>query len=52
MELLIRGTRDAYHLLLSRFPLLLLLGQRCHLLLIVLAQLVLLQVGLQSENIG
>ena len=37
MELLIRGTRDAYHLLLSRFPLLLLLGQSCHLLLIVLA---------------
>ena len=37
MELLICGTRDAYHLLLSRLPFLLLLGQSCHLLLIVLA---------------
>ena len=52
MELLILGTRDAHHLLLSRLPFFLLLGQSCHLLLIVLAQLVLLQVGLQSGNIG
>ena len=52
MELFICGTRDAYHLLLSRLPFFLLLGQCCHLLLIVLAQLVLLQVGLQSGNIG